>query len=37
VLTSHLGLHDTAIGFGIAVAALALIALPAAARHCRRC
>jgi MFS family permease len=37
VLATHIGLHDTAIGFGIAVAALALIALPATARHCRRC
>jgi MFS family permease len=37
VLSAHVGLHDTAIGFGIAVAALALIALPATARHCRRC
>ena len=37
VLSTHVGLHDTSIGFGIAVAALALIALPATARHCRRC
>jgi MFS family permease len=37
VLSAHVGLHDTSIGFGIAVAALALIALPATARHCRRC
>ncbi len=37
IVTAHVGMHDTAIGYGIAVAALALIALPATARHCRRC
>lgn len=37
IVTTHVGLHDAAIGYGIVVAALALIALPATARHCRRC
>ena len=37
ILTTHIGLDHTAIGYGIVVAALALIALPATARHCRRC
>jgi MFS family permease len=37
VLTTRVGLHDTAIGYGIIVAVLALAALPATASHCRRC
>jgi MFS family permease len=37
ILTTHIGLDHTAIGYGVVVAALALIALPATARHCRRC
>lgn len=37
VLTTRIGLHDTAIGYGLVVAALAWIALPATARHCHRC
>jgi MFS family permease len=36
VLTTRIGLHNTAIGYGIVVAALAWIALPAAAKHCYR-
>jgi predicted MFS family arabinose efflux permease len=37
ILVTHVGLSDTAIGYGVIVAALALAALPATARHCRRC
>lgn len=37
VLTEHIGLKDTAIGYGIVVAALAFVALPATARYCARC
>ncbi|MEY9964902.1 MFS family permease [Streptacidiphilus sp. MAP12-16] len=37
ILTTRIGLHDTAIGYGLVVAALAWIALPATARHCYRC
>jgi len=37
VLATKVGLHDTAIGYGLVVMALALAALPATAKHCRRC
>lgn len=37
MLTTRIGLDHTAIGYGLVVAALAWIALPATARHCRRC
>jgi MFS family permease len=37
IVVTHVGLSDTAIGYGVIVAALALAALPATARHCRRC
>lgn len=33
VLTTSIGLNDTAIGYGIVVAAMALTAIPATARH----
>jgi MFS family permease len=36
VFTTRVGLYDTAIGYGLVVAALAWIALPATARHCYR-
>jgi len=36
VLTARVGLNGTAIGYGLVVAALAWIALPATARHCHR-
>jgi len=36
VLTTHVGLTGTAIGYGLAVAALAFVAVPATARHCHR-
>jgi MFS family permease len=36
VLTTRVGLNDTAIGYGLVVGALAWIALPATARHCYR-
>jgi MFS family permease len=37
ILATHIGLDHTAIGYGLVVAALALIAIPATARHCYRC
>jgi MFS family permease len=36
VLTTRIGLNNTAIGYGLVVAALAVIALPATAKHCHR-
>jgi MFS family permease len=36
LLTTHIGLNDTAIGYGLVVAALAWLALPTTGRHCRR-
>jgi MFS family permease len=36
VLTTRIGLNDTAIGYGLVVAVLAWVALPATARHCYR-
>jgi predicted MFS family arabinose efflux permease len=36
VLATRFGLEPTAIGYGLAVAALAWVALPATARHCHR-
>lgn len=35
VLVTEVGLHDTAIGYGIVIAALALVAAPATARATR--